>query len=52
MIKLVIDIDDSLTETISDFKGFDIEMILEKYLQESAIKNFDTMRGMPCIHPQ
>lgn len=37
------DIDDSFKK-LSDFKGFDMDILLEKYLQESGIKNFDTMR--------
>ena len=44
MIKIALDIDDSLIKKLSDFKGFDIEMILDKYLHEGGIKNFDTMR--------
>ncbi|WP_458406001.1 hypothetical protein [Methanobrevibacter sp.] len=42
MIKITID--NSLIKELSNFKGFDIDMIMEKYLHESAIKNFDTMR--------
>lgn len=44
MIKITIDINDSLTGKLSDFKGFDVERIFVKYLQASGIKNFDTMR--------
>lgn len=44
MIKIALDIDDSFNEKFSNFKGVDIERIFEKYLQETGIKNFDTMR--------
>ena len=44
MIKITIDINDSLNEGVFDFKGFDIERIFEKYLQLRGIRNFDTMR--------
>ncbi|WP_458454162.1 hypothetical protein [Methanobrevibacter sp.] len=50
MIKITLDT--SLIKELSNFKGFDIDRIMEKYLHESAIKNFDTMRRFFDEYPE
>lgn len=43
VLEINVNVDDNISEILSDFKGFDLDSICEYYLQESGIEYFDTM---------